>query len=102
MSKKLAKNVIVDGVLYGAGTVPPKDVADEITNPKAWDADGAEVETPAEVAQYDDMSPAKLKAEIKSRNESRADEATHINPEGTGKPELVAALVADDAAQPGA
>lgn len=38
MSRALAGNVWVDDVLYKAGTVPPKDVADRITNPKAWNA----------------------------------------------------------------
>jgi hypothetical protein len=34
--KKLAANVWVDGVLYLADSSPEKDVADQITNPKAW------------------------------------------------------------------
>lgn len=37
MSRKLIANVYVDGVLYGpAGKSPSKDVAERITNPKAW------------------------------------------------------------------
>jgi hypothetical protein len=44
--------VWVDDVYYKAGTVPPKDVAERITNPKAWNAPAPEqvVETdqPAE------------------------------------------------------
>jgi hypothetical protein len=39
MSKKLAMNVYVNGTAYEAGSTPPKDVADQITNPKAWGAD---------------------------------------------------------------
>lgn len=37
MARKLTANVYVDGVLYGpAGKSPSKDVAEQITNPKAW------------------------------------------------------------------
>lgn len=46
MARKLIANVYVDGVLYGpAGKSPSKDVAEQITNPKAWsgkaDAEGS-------------------------------------------------------------
>ncbi len=34
--KKLAVNVTVGGDTYEAGTVPPAEVADQISNPKAW------------------------------------------------------------------
>lgn len=34
--KKLAVNVTVEGDTYKAGTFPPEDVAEKITNPKAW------------------------------------------------------------------
>lgn len=34
--KKLAGNVYVNGTLYEAGSTPPADVADQITNPKLW------------------------------------------------------------------
>lgn len=47
--KKLARNTTINGVTYEAGTVPPADVAKEITNPKAWEAeadnDAAAVDT---------------------------------------------------------
>lgn len=39
--RKLAANVYVDGVLHPAGSTPPKDAADRITNPKAWPGKGA-------------------------------------------------------------
>ena len=42
MTRALAGNVWVDEVLYKAGTVPPKDVAERITNPKAWNAPAPE------------------------------------------------------------
>ena len=32
----LASNVYVDGVLYPAGEDVPAEVADKVTNPKAW------------------------------------------------------------------
>jgi len=34
--KKLAANVQVGDALYEAGSTPPKEIADQITNPKAW------------------------------------------------------------------
>lgn len=37
--KKLARNTTVAGRTYLAGSVPPDDVADLITNPKAWEAE---------------------------------------------------------------
>lgn len=36
VTRSLAANVWVDGVLYPVGSTPPKDVADQITNPAAW------------------------------------------------------------------
>jgi hypothetical protein len=38
--RKLASNVWVGGELYEAGSAPPKEVADQITNPKAWGDEG--------------------------------------------------------------
>ncbi|MDB5716445.1 MAG: hypothetical protein JWO15_3842 [Sphingomonadales bacterium] len=34
--KTLAVNVTVGTTTFEAGTVPPKEIADQITNPKAW------------------------------------------------------------------
>jgi hypothetical protein len=42
VTRALAGNVWVDDVLYKAGTVPPPDVAERITNPKAWNAPAPE------------------------------------------------------------
>ncbi len=40
MSKKaLVANVSVGGVTYLAGSTPPREVADQIDNPKAWGED---------------------------------------------------------------
>lgn len=48
MSKKLAMNTTVEGETYAAGTVPPAEVAEKITNPKAWGETPADDDTPAE------------------------------------------------------
>lgn len=52
--RKLAAVVYVDGVAYGPDNQPPADVADQITNPKAWgeepDADGGTKKAPAKKA----------------------------------------------------
>ena len=40
--RKLASNVWVGGTLYEAGSTPPKEVADQISNPKAWEDDKPE------------------------------------------------------------
>lgn len=34
--RELAANVYVGGDFYAAGSTPPKEVADQIDNPKAW------------------------------------------------------------------
>lgn len=49
MAKQLAANVYVDGELHEAGSTPPKEIADRITNPRAWgeDADDDAEEAPA-------------------------------------------------------
>lgn len=52
MAKDLKVNVYVDGVLYGpAGKKPSAEVAERITNPKAWDSskdsdDGSKSDAP--------------------------------------------------------
>jgi len=46
MARKLARNVNVNGVLYGPdGETPSKEIADQITNPKAWEAEDDSVPT---------------------------------------------------------
>lgn len=45
--KKLAVNVTVGGETYPAGSTPPADVAEQITNPKAWGEDSEEEPKPA-------------------------------------------------------
>lgn len=63
MSKKLAANVTVGRETYPAGSTPPKEIADQIDNPKAWgdepDSDGASTTTAKK-------APAKKSASRKS------------------------------------
>ena len=42
---KLRNSVIVDGVSYARGSTPPKEVADKITNPAAWEEESREAST---------------------------------------------------------
>lgn len=97
MSKrKLATYVHVNGTVYGPDDDVPADVAKEITNPKAW-ADGAASEEPTGPKAVADMNGNELKDEIARRNEGR-DEESQIKPASKKKDDLLAALVADDAA----
>ena len=70
MGRKLTKNVWVNGEFYAAGSTPDKDVAELITNPKAWEADEAsDAPDPADdvVADEDaDEKPAKKTAAKKT------------------------------------
>jgi len=50
MARHLTANVWVGGVYYAAGSTPPKEVADQITNPKAW-GDKPDVDEPVDPAE---------------------------------------------------
>jgi pyruvate/2-oxoglutarate dehydrogenase complex dihydrolipoamide acyltransferase (E2) component len=114
MARQLAKNVYVGEKLYMAGSTPPKDVAEQITNPAAWgDGDAKTDPAPApadppaappaggddDVVDYNDT--AKFKAD--DLEKLAADRGLDVK--GTGandkvlKKDLVAALEADDAAK---
>lgn len=68
MSRKLAKNVWVDGVLHEAGSSPSKDVADRITNPKAWGkGDDADAAAFPEGDPSEDWKASELKAYADSK-----------------------------------
>lgn len=72
MARKLAANVYVGETLYKAGTSPEKDIADQITNPKAWEgkSDGGDadpVTDPPPPADDQDVPPAKKAAAPKKR-----------------------------------
>lgn len=43
---KLSSTVIVNGVAYARGSTPPKEVADQITNPAAWEEESQPEEPP--------------------------------------------------------
>lgn len=47
MARKLAVNVTVGDTTYEAGTTPPAEVAEQITNPKAWGKVATATTTPA-------------------------------------------------------
>ncbi len=97
-ARKLVAYVHVDGKVYGPGDDVPAKVAEAITNPKAWaDADAEGDGGTGEGDGYGSWKAADLKAEIKARNEGRA-EGDRITPESQRNADLVAALEADDAA----
>ena len=97
MSRKLVAYVHVNGSVYGPGDKVPADVAALIVNPKAWEGGDAADAGESESGGYESLTKAQLVEEIEKRNEGRDDE-TKVSPSGTNKPDLVAALVADDAA----
>lgn len=61
MSKRLAVNVTVGRETYPAGSTVPKEIADQIDNPKAWD-DEPEADESSSVKK----APAKKAAPSKS------------------------------------
>lgn len=95
MARKLTKNVYVGETLYRAGSTPPKDIAEQITNPKAWDGDAPDAVDDAvdEAPDYDSMAPDSLAALADTRG---------VEVKGTGKDgnvlkkDLVAALKSAD------
>lgn len=114
MARQLAKNVYVGETLYRAGSTPPKDVAEQITNPAAWgdtdakaDSAPAPADPPADppagggddVVDYNDTA----KFQLADLEKLAADRGLEVK--GTGakdkvlKKDLVAALEADDASK---
>lgn len=55
--KKLARNVYVGGNVYAAGSTPPKEIADQITNEKAW-AEKVDDRTPAQKVMDEKVAKA--------------------------------------------
>lgn len=102
MARRLAANVWVGSEFFAAGSVPPKEYAEQITNPAAWgdtapdEPADASSPAPEDVSVYADWKAADLKAEIASRNEGRDDDAKL--PVKGKNADLIAALEADDAA----
>lgn len=100
MGRKLAKNVWVGETYYPAGSEPPKDAAEQITNPAAW-GDNASDDGDDDEKPLSKLSKDELQAEVDRRNADRDDDAK-IEVGGKGnKPDLVKALEADDTAQQG-
>lgn len=109
--KRLTSFVHVAGRVYGPDDDVPADVAKLITNPKAWGEAAADTieaepepdgrsdgeETTGQVVGYSESTVKELRAEIDARNTDR-DEDDQIVPDGKNKPDLVAALQADDEA----
>lgn len=56
-ARKLAANVWVGGQLFEAGSSPEKEIAEQITNPKAWGKDVDE-SAPAAPAKKAAAKPA--------------------------------------------
>ena len=99
-SKGLAGYVHVGGQVYGPEDRVPADVANAITNPKAWAAGStpeADDAASGEPGGYEALTKAELVEAIDARNEGREDEAK-VSASGSNKADLIAALVADDAA----
>lgn len=95
MGRKLAKNVYVGEDFYEAGSEPPKEIAEQITNPAAW---GDSIDDADPDVSYGSMKKPDLEAEVASRNADR-DEDSRIQVGGNGTvKDLRAALEADDAA----
>lgn len=91
MARKLAKNVYVGETLYMAGSTPPKEDADQITNPAAWGDDSSDDADKG----YADQKVADLKAEA----EKRGLEVEGADGKAAVKADYVAALEADDAGE---
>ncbi|HEY1176481.1 MAG TPA: hypothetical protein VGF17_10010 [Phytomonospora sp.] len=58
MAKSLTANVYVDGVLYEAGSTPPANVAEQITNEKAWDDSDADSAPEPPAPAYPEGEPS--------------------------------------------
>lgn len=63
MSRVLAHNVWVGETLCLAGSTPPKEIAEQITNPKAW---GETEEKPVKGDDAEKSAPEKKPAARKS------------------------------------
>lgn len=103
-ARKLAAYVHVGGRVFAPGDTPPKEFADQITNPAAWgdtsaDEKGSGGTSDSGSKGYGDLTVDELNAEVEKRNEGR-DQAIEVT--GTGKDgnvlksDLVDALKADD------
>lgn len=84
---KLRNTVIVNGVAYEPGTTPPKEIAEQITNPAAWDD---EVVTTADPATEEPP-----RAGAGSTTEAWRTYATNLGldvPDDAGRDDIIAAV----------
>lgn len=74
MARTLAANVYVGETLYRAGTSPEKEIAEQITNPKAWGEteDAAEPAAPEPTPDPEPASPAKKTAAKRTAKKTAA------------------------------
>ncbi len=82
MAKKLARNVNINGVTYEAGTSVPKDIADQITNEKAWEKDDSAPERNENALVDGPVDPDNLPPNTSAEEI----EAAKVNAEGAANP----------------
>lgn len=79
MSRRLTANVVVDGVTYAGGSVPPPDVAKQITNPVAWAPEPADVDAAPATPVAEPKTrrrPSKAPARPAAKNDANSDGAS--------------------------
>lgn len=96
--RRLTQTVLAGGVVYPVGTAE-KDIPVKVTLDGVWDTQAAEDPDDEPGSGYEALTKAELVAEIEKRNADR-DPAGEAYLSVTGnKPDLIAALEADDQAQ---
>lgn len=85
--RKLAQNVNLYGVLYPAGSAPAKEIADQITNPKAW-GKGDEARESAPAFPEGDPAESWKTDELKAYADSKSIDVSA----GKNKAEILAIL----------
>ena len=89
MGRKLARNVVVDGMSWSAGDTPPDEIAELITNPLAWGDPAPKHSDPKRQALVDRVAETSAQRRATAETDSIADLL-----EGESA-STVAALVAD-------
>lgn len=72
MGRKLAQYVHINGQVFAPGDEPPADVAEQITNPAAWE--GADEEEPAPRVHQDRSSFTAEGAQQDQRQDAQPEE----------------------------
>lgn len=92
--RRLAQTLMVGGVVYPVGTAEG-DITDEVRSKGVWDV----ADEDSNDSGYESLTKAELTAEIEKRNAARdPDGEAYLSTQGN-KPDLIAALEADDRAQ---